>query len=324
MRAHGPWTRIAMAAACCALFWSLVAGAAYPDKPVRIVVGFAPGGSDISARVIAQKLSDLWGQGVVIENRAGAAGNIGAEAVARAPADGYTLLLCVNSYTINTTVYRNLGWDLVRDFAPVGRFAVSPLVLVVHPSLPVRSVRELIDHARANAGKLNYGSAGNGTAPHLAGELFAMNAGLSMTHIAYKGSGPSVTALLANEVQLSFGALSAFDAFIKDGRLRPIAVTTAERSPQMPGMPTVIESGMAGFDADIWYGLLLPAKTPADIVAKVGADLARVMADPDTQARLRQRGLEPAYLDARQMGDLIKRDVARWRGVAERIKLTLD
>jgi tripartite-type tricarboxylate transporter receptor subunit TctC len=313
-----------MAAACCALFWSLVAGAAYPDKPVRIVVGFAPGGSDISARVIAQKLSDLWGQGVVIENRAGAAGNIGAEAVARAPADGYTLLLCVNSYTINTTVYRNLGWDLVRDFAPVGRFAVSPLVLVVHPSLPVRSVRELIDHARANAGRLNYGSAGNGTAPHLAGELFAMNAGLSMTHIAYKGSGPSVTALLANEVQLSFGALSAFDAFIKDGRLRPIAVTTAERSPQMPGMPTVIESGMAGFDADIWYGLLLPAKTPADIVAKVGADLARVMADPDTQARLRQRGLEPAYLDARQMGDLIKRDVARWRGVAERIKLTLD
>ena len=324
MQAYGPWKQIAMAAACCMLFWSIVAGAAYPDKPVRIVVGFAPGGSDISARVIAQKLSDLWGQGVVIENRAGAAGNIGAEAVARAPADGYTLLLCVNSYTINTTVYRNLGWDLVRDFAPVGRFAVSPLVLVVHPSLPVRSVRELIDHARANTGKLNYGSAGNGTAPHLAGELFAMNAGLSMTHIAYKGSGPSVTALLANEVQLSFGALSAFDAFIKDGRLRPIAVTTAERSPQMPGMPTVIESGMAGFDADIWYGLLLPAKTPADIVAKVGADLARVMADPDTQARLRQRGLEPAYLDARQLGDLIKRDVARWRGVAERIKLTLD
>lgn len=324
MQAYGPWKQIAMAAACCMLFWSIVAGAAYPDKPVRIVVGFAPGGSDISARVIAQKLSDLWGQGVVIENRAGAAGNIGAEAVARAPADGYTLLLCVNSYTINTTVYRNLGWDLVRDFAPVGRFAVSPLVPVVHPSLPVRTVRELIDHAKANTGKLNYGSAGNGTAPHLAGELFAMNAGLSMTHIAYKGSGPSVTALLANEVQLSFGALSAFDAFIKDGRLRPIAVTTAERSPQMPGMPTVIESGMAGFDADIWYGLLLPAKTPADIVAKVGADLARVMADPDTQARLRQRGLEPAYLDARQLGDLIKRDVARWRGVAERIKLTLD
>ena len=306
------------------LLLAATASAAFPDKPVRIVVGFAPGGSDISARVIAQKLSELWGQGVVIENRAGAAGNIGADVVARAPADGYTILLCVNSYTINTTVYRNLGWDLLRDFAPVGRFAVSPLVLVVHPSLPIRSVRDLIEFAKANPGKLNYGSAGNGTAPHLSGELFAMNAGLAMTHIAYKGSGPSVTALLANEVQLSFGALSAFDAFIKDGRLRPIAVTTAERSPQMPAMPTVIESGMAGFDADIWYGLLLPAKTPADIVTKVGSDLARVMADPDTHAKLRQRGLEPAFLDARQMADLMKRDVTRWRAVADRIKLTLD
>ncbi len=300
------------------------AQAAFPDRPVKIVVGFAPGGSDISARIIAQKLSELWGQSVVIENRPGAAGNIGADVVARAPADGYTLLLCVNSYTINTTAYRNLSWSLLRDFAPVGRFAVSPLVVVVNQNLPVKSVRELIDYARANPGKLNYGSAGSGTAPHLAGELFAMNAGLSMTHVAYKGSGPSVTALVANEVQLSFGALSAFDAFIKDGRLRALAVTTAERSPQMPQLPTVIEGGMPGFDADIWYGLLLPARTPADIVKKVGDDLGRVMADPDTQTRLRQRGLEPAYLDSRQMGELMTRDVARWKTVAERIKLALD
>jgi len=300
------------------------AQAAFPDRPVKIVVGFAPGGSDISARIIAQKLSELWGQSVVIENRPGAAGNIGADVVARAPADGYTLLLCVNSYTINTTAYRNLSWSLLRDFAPAGRFAVSPLVVVVNQNLPVKSVRELIDYARANPGKLNYGSAGSGTAPHLAGELFAMNAGLSMTHVAYKGSGPSVTALVANEVQLSFGALSAFDAFIKDGRLRALAVTTAERSPQMPQLPTVIEGGMPGFDADIWYGLLLPARTPADVVQKVGSDLGRVMADPDTQTRLRQRGLEPAYLDSRQMGELMTRDVARWKAVAERIKLALD
>ena len=306
------------------LLASAPAQAAFPDRPVRIVVGFAPGGSDISARIIAQKLSDLWGQGVVIENRPGAAGNIGADVVARAPADGYTILLCVNSYTINTTAYRNLSWNLLRDFAPAGRFAASPLVVVVNQNLPVKSVRELIDYARANPGKLNYGSAGSGTAPHLAGELFAINAGLSMTHVAYKGSGPSVTALVANEVQLSFGALSAFDAFIKDGRLRALAVTTAERSPQMPQLPTVIEAGMPGFDADIWYGLLLPVKTPADIVQKVAADLGRVMADTDTQARLRQRGLEPAYLDAKQMGELMARDVARWKAVAERIKLALD
>ena len=314
----------ALVATTAGLISGTPAQAAFPDRPVKIVVGFAPGGSDISARIVAQKLSELWGQSVVIENRPGAAGNIGADVVARAPADGYTLLLCVNSYTINTTAYRNLSWSLLRDFAPAGRFAVSPLVVVVNQNLPVKSVRELIEYARANPDKLNYGSAGSGTAPHLAGELFAMNAGLSMTHVAYKGSGPSVTALVANEVQLSFGALSAFDAFIKDGRLRALAVTTAERSPQMPQLPTVIEGGMPGFDADIWYGLLLPARTPADVVQKVSADLGRVMADPDTQTRLRQRGLEPAYLDSRQMSELMTRDVARWKAVAERIKLALD
>ena len=307
------------------ILWLLgSAAAAFPDRPVRIVVGFPPGGSDISARILAQKLQELWGQGVVVENRAGAAGNIGAGFVANAPADGYTILLCVNSYTINTTVYRNLGWDLLRDFAPVGRFATSPLVVVVNPLLPAKNMRELIDHARANPGKLNYGSAGSGTAPHLAGELFAMETGLQMTHVPYKGSAPSVTALLANEVQFSFGALSAFEAFIKDGRLRPLAVTTAARSALAPGMPTVIESGIAGFDADIWYGFLVPAKTPAAITAKLSADLARVLADPDTQAKLKQRGLDPAYLGEQALADLMRRDVARWRTVAERIKLVLD
>ena len=308
-----------------AILWLTVSvAAAFPDRPVRIVVGFPPGGSDISARILAQKLQELWGQGVVVENRAGAAGNIGAGFVANAPADGYTILLCVNSYTINTTVYRNLGWDLLRDFAPVGRFATSPMVVVVNPLLPAKNMRELIDHARANPGKLNYGSAGSGTAPHLAGELFAMETGLQMTHVPYKGSAPSVTALLANEVQFSFGALSAFEAFIKDGRLRPLAVTTAARSALAPGMPTVIESGIAGFDADIWYGFLVPAKTPAAITAKLSADLARVLADPDTQAKLKQRGLDPAYLGEQALADLMRRDVARWRTVAERIKLVLD
>ena len=308
-----------------ATFIAMAAAAqAFPDKPVRLVVGFPPGGSDISARIVALKLQELWGQPVVVENRAGAAGNIGADFVAQAAPDGYTILLCVNSYTINTTVYKNLRWDLLRDFAPVGRFVNSPMVVVVNPALPVKNMRELIEHAKAHPGKLNYGSAGSGTAPHLAGELFAQNAGLAMTHVSYKGSGPSVTALLANEVQLSFGALSAFDAFIKDGRLRPLAVTTAARSAQAPNLPTVIESGMAGFDTDIWYGLLVPAKTPAAIVTQLSNDLKRVMSDADTQEKLRTRGLDPAYLDAAQMGELMRRDVARWRGVAERIKLVLD
>ena len=297
---------------------------AFPDRAVKIVVGFAPGGSDISARILAQKLGELWKQPVVVDNRPGAAGNIGADAVAKSPADGYTLLLCVNSYTINTSVYKNLSWDLLRDFAPVGRYAASPLVVVVNAKSPIKSVQELTAYAKANPGKINYGSAGAGTAPHLAAELFAIQAGMDITHIPYKGSAPSVTALVADEVQLSFGALSAFDSFIKSGRLRPLAVTTARRSAQLPDLPTVAEGGIAGFDVDIWYGFLAPAKTPPAIVKQLSDDLAKVMADPDTQAKIRNAGLEPAYLDSAQMGELMKRDVARWRDVANRVKLSLE
>ena len=316
-----------LASACLfalALAGASAAQAAYPDKPVRLVVGFPPGGSDISARIVALKLSQLWGQQVFVDNRAGAAGNIGADAVARAAPDGYTLLLCVNSYTINTTVYRNLTWDLLRDFAPIGRYAASPLVVMVNDKVPVKSFAELLAYARANPGKLNYGSAGAGSAPHLAVELFAQRAGLDVTHIPYKGSAPSVTALLANEVQLTFGALSAFDSFIKAGRVRPLAVTTANRYGRLPELPTVRESGIADYDVDIWYGLLAPAKTPAAVVSKLSDDLKKVLADPDTQARLREAGVEPAFMDPQQLAELMKRDVERWRQVANRIKLTLD
>ena len=316
------------AASACLLVLTMafasLAQAAFPDKPVRLVVGFPPGGSDISARIVAQKLSVLWGQQVLVDNRAGAAGNIGADAVARAAPDGYTLLLCVNSYTINTTVYRNLSWDLLRDFAPVGRYAASPLVVMVNDKVPAKTFAELLAYAKANPGKLNYGSAGAGSAPHLAVELFAQQAGLDVTHIPYKGSAPSVTALLANEVQFAFGALSAFDAFIKAGRVRPLAVTTANRYGRLPELPTVREFGIADFDVDIWYGLLAPAKTPAPVISKLSEDLKKVLADPDTQAKLREAGVEPAYLDPQQLAELMKRDVERWRVVANRIKLTLD
>jgi tripartite-type tricarboxylate transporter receptor subunit TctC len=298
--------------------------AAFPDKPVRLMVGFAPGGSDIGGRIIAQKLSEIWGQPVVVENRAGAAGNIAADAVAKASPDGYTMLLFVNSYTINTTVYKGLGWDALRDFAPVGRYVSSPMVVVVNSELPVKNVRELRDYAKANSGKLFFGSAGQGTAPHLVGELFAMQTGAQMTHVAYKGSAPSVTGLVANEVQLSFAASSSVSAFIKAGRLRPLAVTTAKRDPQFPELPTVAESGVPGFDADIWYGFVVPAKTPPAIVKKMSEDLAKAVADPDVQAKLRQSGLEPAYLNEEAMGALMKRDVARWREVATKINLVLD
>ena len=300
------------------------AACAFPDRPVRLVVGFSPGGSDISARLVAQKLSDLWGQPVIIDNRPGAAGNIGAEMVAKAVPDGHTILLFVNSYTINTSLYRNLSWDLVRDFAPIGRYATSPLVMVVNDKMPVQKFSEFVTYAKANAGKINYGSAGTGSAPHLAGELFALRSGIAMTHIPYKGSGPSVTALVADEVQVSFGAMSAFDGMVQQGRLKSLAVTTATRFPRLPNIPTVAESGIPDFNVDIWYGLLAPAKTPQTIVKKISDDLARVLTDPDLLLKLKDRGLEPAYLDSVKTGDLIKQDVQRWREVIVKLKLSLD
>jgi tripartite-type tricarboxylate transporter receptor subunit TctC len=305
----------------------LLAGAAqasYPERPVRLVVGFAPGGSDISARIVAQKLSQMWGQQVIVENRPGAAGNIGANVVAKAAPDGYTLLLCVNSYTINTSVYRDLPWDLLRDFTPIGRYATSPMVVVVNDKSPARTLAELVAHAKAHPGKLNYGSAGAGTAPHLVVELFTQQTGLSIAHIPYKGSAPSVTALLGDEVQLAFGAQSAFDAFIKAGRLRPLAVTTAARQDALRDVPTIQEALGIEFDADIWYGLLAPARLPAEVQRKISEDLRRALADPDTQARLREAGVTPAFLAPAETAQLMQRDVARWRAVAQRIRLSLD
>jgi tripartite-type tricarboxylate transporter receptor subunit TctC len=261
---------------------------------------------------------------VIIDNRPGAAGNIGADVVAKAVPDGHTILLLVNSYTINTSLYRNLPWDLLRDFAPIGRYATSPMVVVVNDKMPVKNFAEFVAYTKANTGKINYGSAGTGTAPHLAGELFALRSGIEMTHIPYKGSGPSVTALVADEVQVSFGAMSAFDGLVQQGRLKPLAVTTATRFSRLPNVPTVAESGIAGFDVDIWYGLLAPAKTSPAIVKQISDDLARVMTDPDLLSKLKERGLEPAYLDSVKTGSLLKQDVQRWREIISKLKLSLD
>ena len=304
--------------------FAIAAHAAWPEKPVRLMVGFAPGGSDIGGRIIAQKLSEMWGQAVVVENKPGAAGNIAADAVAKAPPDGYTMLLFVNSYTINTSVYKGLTWDLLKDFAPVGRYVSSPMIVVVNAKFPVKNLKELTDFAKANPGKLFFGSAGSGTAPHLVGEWYAMQTGTQITHVPYNGSAPSVAGLVGGEVQLSFAASSSVSAFIKDGRLRPLAVTTTKHDPQFPDLPTVAESGVPGFDADIWYGFVVPTKTPPAIIKKISDDLKKALDDPDVQARLRQNGLEPAYLGPEAMGELMKRDVARWKGVATQINLVLD
>ena len=316
--------RIAALAGAALLAFAAAAQAAWPEKPVRLMVGFAPGGSDIGGRIIAQKLQEMWGQPIVVDNKPGAAGNIAADAVAKAAPDGYTMLLFVNSYTINTSVYKGLAWDAVRDFAPVGRYTLSPMVVVVNPSLPAKSLKEMTDYAKANPGKLFFGSAGSGTAPHLVGELYAIRTGAQITHVPYKGSAPSVTGIVAGDVQLSFAASSSVAAFIKDGRLRPLAVTTARRDPQFPDLPTVQEAGIPDFDAEIWYALVMPAKTPQAIIRKVSGDLKTVLDDPDVQAKLRQNGLEPAWLGPEDTAALIRRDVARWKDVASRINLQLD
>ena len=316
--------RVKLAAAVTLVVYAALAQAAWPDKPVHLMVGFAPGGSDIGGRIIAQKLTEIWGQPVVVDNRPGAAGNIAAELVARSTPDGYTILLFVNSYTINTSVYKGLTWDALKDFAPVGRYTSSPMIVVVNPKFPAKSLKEMTDYAKANPGKLFFGSAGSGTAPHLVGELYAMQSGAQITHVPYKGSAPSVMALAGGEVQLSFAASSSVSALIKDGRLRPLAVTTSRRDPQFPDVPTVAEAGIPGFDADIWYGLVVPAKTPPAIIRKISADMKIALDDPEIKAKLRLNGLEPAFLTPEQMGELMKRDVARWKEVATRINLILD
>ena len=304
--------------------FAALAQAAWPEKPVRLMVGFAPGGSDIGGRILAQKLSEMWGQGVVVDNRPGASGNIAADLVSKASPDGYTILLFVNSYTINTSVYKGLTWDALKDFAPVARYTSSPMIVVVNPKFPARNLKEMTEFAKANPGKLFFGSAGSGTAPHLVGELYAMQAGTQITHVPYKGSAPSLMGLVSGEVQLSFAASSSVSAFVKDGRLRPLAVTTSKRDPQFPDVPTVAEAGIPGFDADIWYGLVVPAKTPPAIIKKISDDVKTALDDPEIQAKLRQNGLEPAFMTPEQMGELMKRDVARWKEVATRINLVLD
>ena len=316
--------RIRLCVAAALVAFAALAQAAWPEKPVRLMVGFAPGGSDIGGRIIAQKLSEMWGQPVVVDNRPGAAGNIAAELVAKASPDGYTILLFVNSYTINTSVYKGLTWDALKDFAPVARYTSSPMIVVVNPKFPAKNLKEMTDYAKANPGKLFFGSAGSGTAPHLVGELYAMQAATQITHVPYKGSAPSLMGLVGGEVQLSFAASSSVSAFVKDGRLRPLAVTTSKRDPQFPDVPTVAEAGIPGFDADIWYGLVVPAKTPPAIIKKISEDVKTALDDPEIQAKLRQNGLEPAFMTPEQMGELMKRDVARWKEVATRINLVLD
>ena len=267
-------------------------GAAYPTKPVRLVVPFPAGGTtDILARAVAQKLSETWGQQVIVDNRPGAGGNIGSELVAKAPSDGYTLLMgTVGTHAINPSLYAKMPYNHVKDFTPVILVAAVPNVLVVNPSLPAHSVQELIAYGKANPNKLNFASSGNGTSIHLSGELFRTMTGVQMTHVPYKGSSPALTDLMGGQVQLMFDNLPSSLQFIKAGKLRALAVTSLARSQALPDVPTLAESGLPGFEASSWFGVLAPAGTPADIVAKLNGAVAAWLASPAAKEQLAAQG----------------------------------
>ena len=284
----------------------------YPAKPVRMVVGFpAGGGTDIMSRVIGKKLADTWPHALVVENRPGADGAIATELVARSQPDGYTLVMVSNAHTI-TPFQRKLGYDAVKDFAPVTQVASNPNLLLVHPSLPVRNVKELVALARARPGQLAYGSSGGGTSPFLAMELFKSMTGTNIVHVPYKGSGPAAIDLIGGHIQLMFGAVATTLSHVKSGKLRAIAVSSPTRWPSVPELPTVSESGLAGFEAATWYGLLAPAGTPQAIVAKLNADVGGVLQQPDVRAYGLDQGFQTIGNKPDEFAEVIRRDMEKW------------
>jgi tripartite-type tricarboxylate transporter receptor subunit TctC len=278
-----------------ALVPALAAAQAYPSKPLRLVVPFPPGGPlDVMGRGIAQKLQETWGQPVIVENRPGAGGGIGAEVVAKSQGDGYTLLMgAVSTHAINPSLYPRIGYDPKKDFAAVALVAQVPNILVVHPSLPVQSVRELIAYARARPGALSFGSGSTGSTGHLAGELFKTMAGIDMVHIPYKGGAPAMQDLLAGQTQLMFDNLANALGQVQAGKLRALAVTTARRAPAVPELPTVAESGLPGFDLATWFGVFVPAGTPPEVVSQLNAGIVSALASRELGDRLAAMGTTP-------------------------------
>jgi len=297
----------------------------YPSKPVTIVVPFAPGGgSDNMARLLAARLSERTKATFLVDNRAGAGTNIGNEAVSRANPDGYTLLFGQVTLSINPFIYKNLRYNVQRDFAPVAHFANSPTVLVVNNALPVKSVAEFVAHAKAHAGKVNYGSGGAGTSVHLAGELFESLTGSQMVHVPYRGSAPAVTDLIGGQIQAIFDTAPSALPHIAGGKVRPLAVTGARRLADLPQVPTFAEAGLPGFDAPAWYGLLAPAKTPAAIVQYLNAEIQEILKEPATQQRLAQMGALPVPGTPEAFGQFIRAESERWSGVVRKANVSLE
>lgn len=305
--------------ACCLAGFALAALAqSYPSKPVHMVVPYPAGGYyDLLARVIGAKLTESWSQPVVVENRVGANGMVGTDFVAKSPPDGYTILMGgIGPFGISPSLYAKMAYDPVRDFAPVIHVASAPNVLVVHPSVDARSVKELIALARSNPGKLTFSSAGSGSSQHLSAEMFNTMVGARMTHIPYKGSAPAVTATLGGQVSVLFGTMADVVAHIRADKLRALAVTSARRIPALPDVPTMIEAGVPGFEATAWFGVFAPAAVPHDILAKLNQDIGRILRLPDVLERISQQGsAEIVGGSPEQYGAFVRAEIAKWAKV---------
>ncbi len=316
--------RLAGAAILC-LLASVAAAQPYPSKPIKIVVAFPPGGStDLAARALGQKLSETLATPVVVENRPGASGNIGAEAVAKAPADGYTLFMAATSFATSPAFFANLPWDPIRDFAPISLVATVPIIVVINPAVPANNVRELIAYAKANPGKLNMASPGAATLTRLSGEMFRIAAGIDWVSVHYKGGPPAMNDMLSGQAQVMFANISDVLAQVKAGRLRALAVTTAKRSAVVPELPTLSESGLPGFDVSTWQAMLAPAGTPREIIARLNAEIGRIMALPEMKERFLSFGTDAATSTPEQLGQFLRDEVAKIGKVVKDVGAKID
>jgi tripartite-type tricarboxylate transporter receptor subunit TctC len=318
--------RIILAVCCVLLLGGTAIAQPYPSHPVKIVVPFPPGGSnDIIARILAQKLAERNGQPFVVENRGGAGGNIGAEAVANSDPDGYTLLLTAPPpLTTNAALYKNLKFDPSRAFAPVSLVATVPIVLVVHPSIAVKDVKELVALAKAKPGVLNFGSSGNGSTNHLAGELLKSMTGIDIVHVPYKGAAPAMTDLIGGHIPVMFDNMPAVLPQVQSKAINAIAVAGATRASALPDVPTVAESGVPGFEAFSWFGLVAPAQTPAPVLAKLQGDVEAILKMPDVQKRFAELGAEPGTLSGNAFGKFLTDDTAKWTKIIKASGATVD
>jgi tripartite-type tricarboxylate transporter receptor subunit TctC len=308
-----------------AIFGTAAFAQPYPARPVRVIVTFPPGaGSDISTRLVTARLSETFGRPFVIDNRAGAAGNIGVELAAHAAPDGYTLLAVTASAAISQSAYAKVPFDLSRDFAPIALIASAPFILALHPAVPAKSLQELIALARSKPGQLSYATPGTGSSPHLAGELLKMDVGIDILHVPYKGTVPAVADVMGGNVSMALANTLVALPHVKAGRLRGIAITSARRSTLVPELPTIAESAVRGFEAGTWYGLLAPAGTPRDVVSRLNRAVVQIVQLPDVREKLAAQGAEPLTGSPEQAGEFVRREISRWAKVVKAANIRLD